>query len=446
MRYNRCVVNDYTKNSASHEDSEGESMNMAQISRSNFKSKDPFPRVFEFIATLSRSRDVNDVRVDRGAFTRGGTLSPDLMITLLLYMAGDGNRSGYGHLLTRFWDQADDFGIELPSPDPVSAASFCAARDKLSAEFLRSLVLEVHEKIEIDFPETAVFRGRRVFAVDGCKVNLRRSGDLDREFGRPSGGHVPQSLMSVLVNVCNRAPADVVARPTASCERSILLDEHLQFLRRGDLLVLDRGYPSYEVVRHLLDAGIDFLIRLPASSTFPGIEEFVDSDLKESAFTLKLPSTREEEGRQVRLRAVRLETANGPTVFLTSLSRKDWSWSTLCQLYRMRWEAEELYKTFKADYFDQRQFHSKKPLGVRQEIFASILFLGISRYLMAAAAEVHDCPLHEVSQKASVLGFADYLLRLFRQDSEFGPLLVRKLLARIARHRQKRRPRRSFEL
>ena len=314
MRYNRCVVNDYTKNSASHEDSEGESMNMAQISRSNFKSKDPFPRVFEFIATLSRSRDVNDVRVDRGAFTRGGTLSPDLMITLLLYMAGDGNRSGYGHLLTRFWDQADDFGIELPSPDPVSAASFCAARDKLSAEFLRSLVLEVHEKIGIDFPETAVFRGRRVFAVDGCKVNLRRSGDLDREFGRPSGGHVPQSLMSVLVNVCNRAPADVVARPTASCERSILLDEHLQFLRRGDLLVLDRGYPSYEVVRHLLDAGIDFLIRLPASSTFPGIEEFVDSDLKESAFTLKLPSTREEEGRQVRLRAVRLETANGPTV------------------------------------------------------------------------------------------------------------------------------------
>ena len=105
---------------------------------------------------------------------------------------------------------------------------------------------------------------------------------------------------------------------------------------------------------------------------------------------------------------------------------------------------KDLYKTFKADYFDQRQFHSKQTAGVQQEIFATMLFLGISRYLMAAAAEVHDCPLHEVSQKASVLGFADYLLRIFRQDPQRGPELIRRLLARIARHREKHRPHRSF--
>jgi hypothetical protein len=417
---------------------------MAQKSRLNFKAKEPILPVFEFLSNLLHVEDIDDVRVGHRDFSRDGKLSPELLVTILLFMAGDGNRSGYAHVLSRFWDQAEDFGIKLPSAIPVSAASLCDARGKLAAQFLRTLVHDVHAKVESDFPDTTEFRGCRVFAVDGCKVNLRRSPELDRAFGRPSGGHVPQALMSVLVNVCNRVPADVAIRGYASCERSILLEEHLQFLESGDILVLDRGYPSYEVVRSLLDAEVDFLVRVPASSTFPAIDGFLESGRQESVVTLELPRTRDEDRRQVRLRAARIETADGPTVFLTSLPRARWSWSTLCQLYRMRWQAEELYKTFKADYFDQRQFHSKQTAGVQQEIFATMLFLGISRYLMAAAAEVHDCPLHEVSQKASVLGFADYLLRIFRQDPQRGPELIRRLLARIARHREKHRPHRSF--
>lgn len=365
-------------------------------------------------------------------------------MTILLYMAGDSNRRGYGHLLDRFWDHATDFGIDLPSEEPVSAPSFCAARDKLAPEFLRSLLHEVHERVEADFPDAARFRGRRVFAIDGCKINLRRSDELDRAFGRPSGAHVPQALMSALVNVCNRTPADVSIHRHASCERSILLEEHLQFLQPEDVLVLDRGYPSYEIVGELLDAGIDFVIRTPKASTFPAIAEFLESGRQEAVVHLDLPGTNGREARRVQLRAARLEGDDGPMVFLTSLPRSQWSWSTLCQLYRMRWQAEELYKTFKADYFDQRQFHSKKASGVQQEVCASILFLAISRYLMGAVATLHDRPLHEVSQKASVLGFADYLIRIFRQDPHQAAGLIRRLLDRIARQREKRRPRRSF--
>ena len=419
-------------------------MLMAQKSRCNFKAEESIGQVFEYLSTLLHDHEIDDIRTGYRDFSRGGTLSPELLVTILLYMAGDGNRSGYKHLLSRFWDQAEDFAIDLPSPTPVSSPSFCEARGKLSAEFLRTLIHDVHAKLGGEFSHTAEFRGRRVFAVDGCKVNLRRSTELDRAFGRPSGGHVPQALMSALVNVCNRVPADVAIRRNSSCERSILLDEHLQFLSAGDILVLDRGYPSYEVIRSLLDAEVDFLVRVPASSSFPAIDEFLESGRQESVVMLDLPRTRDDELRRVRLRAARLEGPDGPTVFLTSLPRAQWSWSVLTQLYRMRWEVEELYKTFKADYFDQRQFHSKKAVGVRQEILASMLFLGISRYLMAAAAEVHDCPLHELSQKASVLGFADYLLRIFRQNPRLGPALVQRLLARIARHREKHRPRRRF--
>ncbi len=358
-------------------------------------------------------------------------------------MAGDGNRRGYEHLLNAFWDQAADFEIDLPSTKPVTAASFCAAREKVAPQFLRSLVHGVWQKMLADFPATTSFRGRQVYAVDGCKINVKRSPDLDRAFGRPSGAHVPQVLMSALVNVCSRTPVDVAVRGHASCERSILLEEHLQFLSPGDILVLDRGYPSYEVIGALLDAEVDFLIRTPASSTFPAIEEFLATEMRDALVYLDLPSTADRQAQTVKLRAIRTEGPDGPAVFLTSLARKEWSWSAITQLYKLRWESEELYKTFKSDYLDPRQFHSRNADGVRQEIYATMLFLGISRYLMAAAGEIHDCPLHEVSQKAAVLNFADQLVRVFRSDSESASQIVRRLLDRIARSRDKRRPHRS---
>ncbi len=81
----------------------------------------------------------------------------------------------------------------------------CDARDKLAAEFLRTLIHDVHAKVESDFPDTTEFRGCRVFAVDGCKVNLRRSPELDRALRRPSGGHVPQehSIIECVMTALN---------------------------------------------------------------------------------------------------------------------------------------------------------------------------------------------------------------------------------------------------
>ena len=65
-------------------------------------------------------------------FSRNGPLTPELLVTLLIYMVADGNRRGYRHLLDGFWDEARSHGLELPTEKPISAASFCTARHKIS--------------------------------------------------------------------------------------------------------------------------------------------------------------------------------------------------------------------------------------------------------------------------------------------------------------------------
>ena len=115
-----------------------------------------------------------------------------------------------------------------------------------------------------------------MFAVDGSKFNLSRSRELDRYFGRPTTGHVPQATVSALVNVASGLPCDALVAPYGSDERKLLL-EHLDSLQADDVLVLDRGYPSHDVFRAMLARNLDFLVRVAEANSFDAIEVFRQS-------------------------------------------------------------------------------------------------------------------------------------------------------------------------
>ena len=142
----------------------------------------------------------------------------ELLVTLLLFMTGDGNRRGYGHLLDRFWAQCQLQGIDLPIATPVSASAFCQARAKVSPALLLAILGRVSVLFEHTFPKECRWHGLRVFAVDGSKFDLQRGDELQRSFGRPEGGYSPQATVSTLIDVCSGIPLEVRIAPFASCE------------------------------------------------------------------------------------------------------------------------------------------------------------------------------------------------------------------------------------
>jgi hypothetical protein len=188
------------------------------------------------------------------------------LVQLLLFMVADAGRRGYTHLLDSFWAQADAGGLELPTSTPVSGAAFCKARNKLHPNLLRALVVESADAFQEKFGATTRWKTRRLLAVDGCRINVQRGWKLHWAFATPKGAHCPQALCSVLFDVIARVPLDVEATSCLGSERK-LLDSHLDLLREGDVLILDRGYPSYAVVRSLFDGPADFVMRLPISHT-----------------------------------------------------------------------------------------------------------------------------------------------------------------------------------
>lgn len=359
-------------------------------------------------------------------------------------MVGDANRRGYRHLLDAFWDECASHGIALPSEEPVSASALCQARQKISIDLLRDVLHAAATTFADTYPELWEWRGRRVFAVDGSKVNLGRSEELDDHFGRPGGAYCPQAMVSALVNVASGLPCDVRIAPYASCERKLLL-EHLDMLEPGDVVVLDRGYPSHAVLRELAARGIDFLVRVPEFGSFDAIAWLRQTRGDDYRVILGPRRNAPKSVKDIEVRVVRLTHRSGQASFyITSLRRTHFSRTAIRELYGKRWEAEELFKLEKSSYFGQRQFHARQPHGIRQEILAQTLFVVLARFLQATAADVHDDDYHDLSTKTAILGLANYLTRICLDDPTKADQWLPRLLRRIVRTRDKKRPGRSY--
>ena len=229
-------------------------------------------------------------------------------------------------------------------------------------------------------------------------------------------------------------PCDVLVAGHGSCERSLLL-QHLDKLQGDDVVVLDRGYPSHDILRALLERGLDFLVRVPESHSFDAIDVFRQSGGNDYRVVIAPPEKRRRLGA-IELRAIKLMRPDGTASFyLTSLRRSAYSRAAIADLYRKRWEAEELYRLQKADYFDQRQFHARTAHGVEQEILAQGIFIVLARFLMATAAEHVGAEYVDLSRKSAVLGLAAYMTRICLDDPQHAAEWMPRLLARIARTR-----------
>ncbi len=401
-------------------------------------------KIIDLVSSVFSSVHGHRFRRDPRDFSRDGPLDPKLLTTLVLYMVADANRRGYQLLLDAFWDEARSQGLTLPTPEPIAAPSFCTARRKVTSELLLPMLHQIAAHSFWDGRDVARrWKGRRVFAIDGTEINLQRSPDLDERFGTPEGAHCPQVLLSVLLDVCAKLPMDLEASFVGN-ERDHLLSM-LESLEAGDLLILDRGYPSHELLQVLSLSKIDFMIRVPASNTFAIVDEFRQSGSSDRVFRLMPPDGRPRHWIPLDVRLVRIAAPDGTqSYFLTSLRRTELGLRQLRELYHMRWEVEEFFKLLKGSYIGQGQFRSKSPSGVLQEIHALVLLLAITRMCMCAAAGAIDGDQGSVSQKAAILGVAGYVARLLLAPQDVALRELDALLERITHTRYKKRKGRSF--
>lgn len=404
-------------------------------------------------------------------FTRKSKLPFAKLITFVLSITSSGKSKGVDSKSGEFFKNARRSGLWLDA-EAIHRSTVTKARNKVPWEVFE----EIHSdsvKLAYDlWPEGSdytcyTWKGMSVFAFDGSKYMLPATADLREEFDPGSGlqnpgkGHYPQCLVSTAYDVFRRLAVGrtVVGYDSSERDEAKLL---IPKIPPGNLLVWDRGYPSFEFFK-FLNENYDgyYLFRSPASGSFGVVADFIKSMKQEEVVVINPPHSyiyKEKSNRQQRreekpitLRIIRLESPDGTlSVLLTNLmDQKKFSQKEITDLYYRRWEVESYYRDEKI-FLDIDTFHSKTSNGIRQELFAALIMSVIARILMITAlppsqekenskSEPIQSPIEsratltEPQFKNAAMAFAADAALLTPQNPEIAAKIFKEVLEEIRR-------------
>ena len=316
-----------------------------------------------------------------------GVLSRDRILNFrrLLVFISKGVKSSLQRELDSFYKEVSgsDFNIRK-----VTKGGFTQARAKLKHEAFIELNANVVESFYNDAPYL-VWNQMRLLAIDGTRLMLPNHQSVVDEFGEHGFGPNADSerslaLGSFLYDPINLLTLDAQIAPYASSERD-LLHKHLEKVKAGDLLLLDRGYPSIALL-HLLSAKkIAFCIRMK-EDWWLSVKDFTDSGEKERIVDFKLPKKDMamlkdypellDQVLRVRLVCVTLENGEKEILCTSLIDIEKFPHQVFSELYHFRWGIEEGYKLFKARAEVER-FSGKTALAVKQDFFAKVFMMSL---------------------------------------------------------------------
>jgi len=367
-------------------------------------------------------------------------------------MTVSGKHRGVDGKLGEFFKQARRSGL-WSEAEAAHRSAVTKARSKLPWEVLQSIHQDVVQLAYDCWPDTpeSTWNGFNVIAFDGSKYTLPASDKLRKVFDPESGldkpgkGHYPQCLVSTAYDVFRRIPVARTIMPIHQGSEREEVKQMLPYIPSKSILLFDRGYPSFDLIKYL-DNHYDgfYLFRCPASSTFPAVERFVQSGDSEgivwidptSSFLSSQPKQQRDEVTPIMLRAVRLESPGGTvSVLLTGLiNTTAFPADSIIDLYFRRWQIESYYRDEKC-FLGLESFHSKTENGIRQELFAVMIMSVIARLMMMFEPE--PCPRHKSRPqfKNAVMTLASDAAMLASENPEMAIAIFREVLDEIARVR-----------
>ena len=264
--------------------------------------------------------------------------------------------------------------------DSYSKQAFSQGRQRIKPEAIKVLMSATQERFyqEADY---ATWRGMRVLAIDGSRYNLPTSEELREHYGvQRSSGEQVQALGSCLYDVLNGLVLDAQLTRVDGNERE-LAKQHFDVLqanptRRGEkeLLLMDRGYPSYELIREMTQRGFQYAMRCS--------KEFCRSMGIGSRDDCVIEHRFAQAREKTRLRVVRFTLDNGDVeIIITNLFDTALSVQDFRELYHLRWAIETSYDNLK-NKLEIENFSGRSVLAIEQDYYATVTVANLVSILM----------------------------------------------------------------
>lgn len=308
---------------------------------------------------------------------------------------------------------------EMKNVPVCSKQAFSKGRKKIRPESILKLVTRTAENIQRNAGSFKSWKGMRVYAVDGSRINLPDSAESRKFFGFQKGsGEQVQGLFSGLYDVLNGFFIDAELAPCASNERKLAL-KHIANYRANypDLLpksviTFDRGYPSGKLIEDFEQEGSRHLFYvMRCCSEFTRNMQLTGDDCILTYQFVKV-------SHPVKLRVVRFKLDDGSTeILVTNMLDPHFTIIDFRELYHLRWEIETVYNFLK-NRIELENYSGKLIRGILQDTYGAIVLVNIFSAFHFDLRHDHPLPKNKIPNRAETLRLIKArLFRFFRQHS-----------------------------
>lgn len=201
-----------------------------------------------------------------------------------------------------------------------------------------------------------LWNGFRLLSVDGSTICLPNTKELKEIYGvakNHTKASVVQAKASVLYDVLNHYVLDGLLSPRYTSER-VLAVQHLQYCKPTDLVIYDRGYPSYDLIYQHWKKDVSYLMRVKVG--FNKLTKGFMTSGKKSEIIEMYPgkdaasiSEEYDKNTAIKVRLIRVELPSGEIELLITslLDSSRYKHTIFKQLYFERWKVETFYDELK---------------------------------------------------------------------------------------------------
>ena len=211
------------------------------------------------LLSITKIIDEISVEYDKVWIKRKRSITSKFLISFIFQMISNKNK-GYGIALLELWENYEMKNIKAPQKEVFAPSSVCDARQKLPEKIFIDLNNSLISHFSNEVERTVLVEKCNVFAVDGSWLTVPKELELLGYKKHNKDAHYPQGLMSCIYNVDTHIVHDFCLSKELN-ERKCAVD-HLDALKKDDIVIFDRGYFSYLFLYQCKEKGIHPIFRV----------------------------------------------------------------------------------------------------------------------------------------------------------------------------------------
>jgi hypothetical protein len=337
-------------------------------------------------------------------------------------------------------------------------SAFVQYRKKLKPEIFQHLsdviVQEFYTDNELG---VKLWNGFRVFGVDGSVLTLPQTDELRNIYGEQKNQNqsgVVQARVSVLYDVLNNIVIEGILSPLTTGEGKLAL-EHLLHVNENDLIIYDRGYPSFELIYNHIKQNSNFVIR--SKGSFSNITSaFIKRGKSTQIVDIypgqhnKIIDKEYDKDTSVKVRLVRVELPSGEVELLITSLLDFTIYKTIDfkELYFKRWGIETFYDELK-NKLKVENFSGYSNQSILQDFYAALFVSNVQTLIVSELEDEINEHTKETKYKYKVNSNLSYgflkgrIVTLFFSNNNMDET-IDELKTLFKKHLVPIRPNRSF--